>query len=66
MLGLKTVGGLLKDQKMASGQRAPIAVGQEDRLLERQFKVIKLDSRYVAFFSTSKLLDQVATLYKRS
>ena len=45
MLGSKTVGGLLKDQKMASGQRAPIAVGQEDRLLERQFKVIKLDSR---------------------
>ena len=48
-LGSKTVGGLLKDQKMASGQRAPIAVGQEDRLLERQFKVIKLDLRYVAF-----------------
>ena len=45
MLGSKTVGGLLKDQKMASGRRAPIAEGQEDRLLERQFKAIKLDSR---------------------
>lgn len=51
MLGSKTVGELLKDQKMASGQRAPIAVGQEDHLLERQFKVIKLDSRYVVFLT---------------
>jgi len=45
MLGSKTVGGLPKDPKMASGQRAPIVVGRGDPLLERQFKVIKLDSR---------------------
>lgn len=51
MLGSKTVGELLKDQKMASDQRAPIAAGQEDHLLERQFKVIKLDSRYVVFLT---------------
>jgi len=57
MLGSKTVAGLPKDPKMASGQRAPIVVGRGDPLLERQFKVIKLDSRYVSFFCTSKLMD---------
>lgn len=65
MLGSKIVGGLLKDPKMASGQRALTAVGRGDPLLERQFNLIKLDSRYVLFFFTSKLLDSCYTVEKK-
>lgn len=50
---------------MASGQRALTAVGRGDPLLERQFNLIKLDSRYVLFFFTSKLLDSCYTVEKK-
>lgn len=65
MLGSKTVGGLLKDPKMASGQRALTAVGRGDPLLERRFNLIEPDSRYVLFFFTSKLLDSCYTVEKK-
>lgn len=47
MLGSKTAGGLPKDPKMASGRRALTAAGRENPLLERWFKLINLDLRYV-------------------
>lgn len=52
MPGSKTAGGLLKDPKMASDQRAPITVGPGNPLLERRFKVIKLDLRYAWIVAT--------------
>ncbi len=46
MLGSKTVGGHPRGPKMASGRRA-LTAADEDSLLERWFKLIKLDLRYV-------------------
>lgn len=51
--GSRTVARLQRDPKMALDQRALTAAGLEGHLLERLFKLIKPDLRYIVSFCPS-------------